>query len=173
MKKSLINILALAVGVANLVLMAILIFAIVPAMNNTNALVTKICTAIDLELENSYGPTNADKVPFEDIQVYNISEMTINLKAEAGGGDGKPHYMITSVTVSMNSTNKDYETYSATMAEKEGLMKNRISKILSSYTKDEAQANVSGLEDEVLASLQDLYKSDFIIDVSFNDYIFQ
>lgn len=180
MKKSLINIITLAVSVANMVLMIILVFAIVPTMKNTNNLITKICTAINLELENSNGPAGLEDIPIENIAVYNVSEQIMaNLKS---GGDldknGNPieHYMIFNVTISMNKADEDYETYGTAeaMLEREGLIRSRIQNVITQYTKEEAQANVAGLEEEVLTSLRKLYNdSDFIIDVSFSDYIFQ
>ncbi len=180
MKKSLINIITLAVSVANLVLMIILVFAIVPAMKNTNNLITTICTAISLELENSDGSVGLENVPIENIAVYNVSEQIMaNLKPGTDldkNGNPNPHYMILNVTISMNKADEDYATYGTAeaMLEREGLIRSRIQNIITQYTKEEAQANVPGLEEEVLASLRKLYNdSDFIIDVSFSDYIFQ
>lgn len=174
MKKSLINIITLAVSVANMVLMVVLVFAIVPAMNNTNHLITTICSAIELELSNSTGYVGAEDIPIENLAVYNLSEQIQgNLK---NGIDGKPHYMIFSVTISMNSKHEDYSTYGTAeaMLEREGLIRSRIYKVVAEYTLEEAQADVESIEKKVLASLKELYNnSNFIIDVSFSDYIFQ
>ncbi len=173
MKKSLINIITLAVSVANMVLMIVLVFAIVPAMNNTNHLITTICSAIELELSNSSG-IGVEDLPIENLAVYNLSEkIQGNLK---NGVDGKPHYMLFNVTISMNSKHEDYDTYGKeeAMLEKEGLIRSRIYKIVAEYTLEEAQNNVSTLENEVLTSIKQLYNnSNFIVDVSFTDYIFQ
>lgn len=179
MKKNLINILTLAVSVANMVLMIILVFAIVPAMRNTNNLVTTICTAIELELKNTNGSVSIDDIPISDVAVYNISEQIMaNLQSGPDtdkNGNPNSHYMMFNVTISMNKADEDYETYGTAeaMLEKEGLIKSRILKIVTEYTKEEAQAGVGILEDEVLTSLQELYGSDFIIDVAFSDYMFQ
>lgn len=54
MKKSLINIITLSLSIVNLIFMVVIVFAIVPTMNNTNEFIKKISTAVDLELENSY-----------------------------------------------------------------------------------------------------------------------
>lgn len=174
MKKSLINIITLAVSVANMVLMIVLVFAIVPAMKNTNNLVTTICSAISLELENSNGSISLEDVPISNIAVYDISEQLMaNLKT---GADGKTHYMIFNVTVSMNKASEDYATYGTeeAMLEREGLIRSKIQSIVTQYTKEEAESNVRGMEEEVLASLRKLYNdADFIIDVSFSDYVFQ
>lgn len=174
MKKSLINIITLAVGVANMVLMVVLVFAIVPAMNNTNNLITTICSAIELELSNSSGYVGVEDIAIENLSVYNVSEeIRGNLK---NGIDGKPHYMIFKVTISMNNKHEDYATYGTAeaMLEKEGLIRSRIYKIVADYTLEEAQANVEEMEKKVLTSVKELYNnSNFIIDVSFSDYVFQ
>lgn len=174
MKKSLINIITLAVSVANMVLMVVLVFAIVPAMNNTNNLITKICSAIELELSNSTGFISTDNIPIQDLAIYDLSEeLRAGLKNDAAG---KPHYMMFKVTISMNSKHEDYSTYGTAeaMLEREGLIRSRIFRIVSDYTIEEAQGNIAALEEATLASLKQLYNgSDFIIDVSFTDYIFQ
>ena len=54
MKKSLINIITLSLSIVNLIFMVVIVFAIVPTMNNTNEFIKKISTAVDLELENSF-----------------------------------------------------------------------------------------------------------------------
>ena len=51
MKKGLINLILLVLVVTNVVLTAILVFAVVPAMNSTTDLVAKVAQAIDLEKE--------------------------------------------------------------------------------------------------------------------------
>ena len=174
MKKSLINIITLAISVANMVLMIVLVFAIVPAMKNTNNLITTISSAISLELENSNGSVGMENVPIENIAVYDISEQLMaNLKM---GVDGKPHYMMFNVTISMNNAAEDYATYGTAeaMLAREGLIRGKIQNIVTQYTKEEAEANIRGMEEEVLTSLRALYNdSDFIIDVSFSDYVFQ
>ena len=50
MKKSLINIITLSLSIVNLIFMVVIVFAIVPTMNNTNEFIKKISTAVDLEL---------------------------------------------------------------------------------------------------------------------------
>lgn len=179
MKKGLINILTLAVSAANMVLMIILVFAIVPAMKNTNNLITTICTAIELELHNTNGSVSIEDIPIADIGVYDVSEQIMaNLKSGPDldkNGNPKEHFLMFNVTISMNKSDEDYATYGTAeaMLEKEGLIKSRILKIVTEYTKEEAQVSIAKMEDEVLTSLKELYGSDFIIDVAFSDYVFQ
>lgn len=172
MKKSLLNIMALALTVVNLVLTIVLVFAIVPSMKKTDNLITKICTVLDFELENSSGiPKSEIDVPMEDIDVYNFSQqMTINLKT---GEDGKDHWAVLSVSLSMNTKNKDYGTYGGTLEQKESLIRNKINSIVSAHTRDEMKNNTEAIQDEILKAIQDMFRSDFIIGVNFSEITVQ
>lgn len=173
MKKSLINIMTLALSVANMVLMIILVFAIVPTMNNMNNLITTICTAIDLETANS-GPITSSNIAIDDIGVYNINDgFMTSLKSN---GDGKQHYMMYKVTISMNKKHEDFATYGSSEAllEREGLIRAHIQNVVASYTIDEVEPKSEEIRKETLESLQNLFGgSNFIIDVSFIDIKYQ
>ena len=51
MKKNILTLVLLVVAIANLVLTAVMMFTVVPAMQKMNTLVTDICSVLDLELE--------------------------------------------------------------------------------------------------------------------------
>lgn len=173
MKKSLLNIISLALSVVNIALLLVLIFAIVPTMNKMNNLVGQICTAIDLELENSYGPSPNKNVNIDNLVTYDLeSSMTIPLAQSA---DGKDHYAVASITLVMDSTHADYNNYGTDekLAERVSLIKNTIRKVFASYTID--QVKNKEYEDticqEILDALHALYQSDFIYDVRFSELL--
>ena len=67
MKKNLMSVLILALVVANLVLTAILMISVVPQTKKANQLITKVCSAIDLELEG--GKDNSSiNIPMERLE---------------------------------------------------------------------------------------------------------
>ena len=170
MRKSIINIIILAVCIINVVLCGILVFAIVPAMTSTNKLVTSICELIDLELEGKKLDENNGEVPIDKIVVHDIAdEMTITLKK---GSDGKTHYAIVKVSLSMNSIHEDYPTYSAVLPTQESLIKSKVVEIVSKYTLEQASAYTDVVEDDILDALRAMYKSEFIIDVNFRGLTF-
>ena len=72
MKKSLLNILILALVVTNVILTAVLVFTIVPTMKKTDNLITKIVSTIDLELEHQNTGENKVGVSIDNIEVYDI-----------------------------------------------------------------------------------------------------
>ena len=172
MKKSLINIITLSLSIVNLIFMVIIVFAIVPTMNNTNEFIKKISTAVDLELENSYASKeDISNISVDKLDVYDISkQLVFNLKK---GADGRDCVIVVNVSLLMNKENKDYATYSETLAEKESLFTSTIIRILSSYTMDEVRANTDLIREEILQAIQDMYQSDFIIDVNFSDIKYQ
>ena len=90
--------------------------------------------------------------------------MTINLK---DSGDGKKHYATMNVLVSMDTTNKAYKTYGESMPEKDSLIKSQINTIVSGYTFEEFTGDQKAVQDAILASLQQMFDSDFIIGVEF------
>lgn len=171
MKKNLISVLILALVLVNLVLTGILTITILPQTKKANELVTKVCNAIDLELESGDGRTEAN-IPMEQITTYKVSEkMTINLKKDA---DGTDHYAVLSVSVSQNNKHEDFKTYGGEkMAEKEDIVKDTIINVISQYTMEEFNADRQAVKDEILDELQAKFDSDFIIAVNFSDVTVQ
>ena len=68
----------------------------------------------------------------------------------------------------MNTKHKDYATYSATMADLEGIIKDIIYSVMGNYTVDEARSNSDKIKEEVITKIQERFDSDFIYSVSFN-----
>ncbi|MCR4989381.1 MAG: flagellar basal body-associated protein FliL [Lachnospiraceae bacterium] len=178
MKKNFVSIGILALVIVNIVLTAIMMFSVMSTNKKTAKLITDIATAINLELVD--GSTAAEDevatISMADIQIHTIADMTIPLKQGLnadGTPDTKDHFALLSVSLSMNTTNEDYETYGADIATKEDLIKGVINEVVSQYTVDEAKNNSAGICDEILKKIQGLYNSDFIFDVKFSSALFQ
>ena len=164
MKKNLITVITLALVVVNLVLTVILTITILPETQKANELITKVCSAIDLDLESGSATSNAN-IPIDQIEVYNIDdEQTINLKQD---GDGKDHFAMLTVSISMDTKNSDYKDLKSQVEEKVNLIKGDINNIVSQYTIDEIKNNQSAVQDEILKDLQKMFGSDFIVAVGF------
>lgn len=168
MKKNILTIIIMAITLINTVLLAVLIFAIVPSANKTMKLVDKVNSIVDLELESPEG--QEEEIAVSDIVAYNIADkLTINLKST----DKESHYAVLKVSLSMNSKNEQYETLSTKVAENENAIKEIISDEFGKYTKDEVNANKNQIKEQVITRIQEYFKSDFIINVSFGDLITQ
>lgn len=164
MKKNLITVITLALVVMNLVLTVILTITILPETKKANELITKVCSAIDLDLESGSATSNAD-IPIDQIDVYDIEDQqTINLKSS---GDGKDHFAVITVSISMDKKNKDYKDLQPEVEKKVELIKGEINNIVSQYTIDEIKNNQSAVQNEILKDLQKMFGSDFIVAVGF------
>lgn len=164
MKKNLITVITLALVVVNLVLTVILTITILPETKKANELITKVCSAIDLDLESGSATSSAN-IPIDQIDVYDIEDQqTINLKSS---GDGKDHFAMITVSISMDKKNKDYKDLQPEVENKVELIKGEINNIVSQYTIDEIKNNQSAVQNEILKDLQKMFGSDFIVAVGF------
>ena len=166
MKKNMLTIVIMAITVINTVLLAVLIFAIVPTANKTMKLIDQVNSIVDLELESPEG--EAEEIAVSDIETYTIADkLTINLKSD----DGKSHYAVVKVSISMNGKHEDYTDLSAKMTDNELAIKEIVSDEFGKFKADEVIPNKDIIKDQTIIRLQEYFKSDFIINVSFGDLI--
>lgn len=174
MKRNLLSILIFALLVVNIALTAITMINVNRTAASTNALVADIASVLNLEVNGPVSNLNGNgsDVAIENTVVYNISEsMTIPL---AVGEDGGLHYCIVSVSLSIDSKNKDYEAYAdGGIAEKEELIKGEIIEAISEYTLEEARADTDGIKQNILDRIQKLFNSRFIYKVTFGEVLWQ
>lgn len=167
MKRNLLSVLILALLVVNIVLTGIMMFSVVGTSKKTAALVTDIATILQLEVGKADGEGKED-LNVDDIEMYNIADsMTIHLRTAE---DGRDHYCIVSVALSMNKKNADYKKYSGKLTDYESLIKGEVDQVIGNYTKEEAEANKEAIADEILTRIQDLFDSTFIVDVVFTGW---
>ncbi len=174
MKKNLMSVIILALVAVNVVLTGIIMFSTVSANRKTIALVDDIAAILNLELESSTGDAEAEEevmVLPENSEVYDIADaMTVALKSS---GDGKDHYAMCSVSFSINKEDPDYKTYQPLFSAKESKIKSEIIEVVGQYTKEEAQANVHGIEEAILQKVQAMFDSKFVYEAYFRDIKFQ
>lgn len=171
MKKNLMSVLILALVVANLILTAILMISVVPQTKKANELVTKVCSAIDLELEGGKEKSTID-IPMdqlETVKIANGDSLTINLKSE----NDRKSYAKISISLAVDKKNKGYKKGLEAITANEDIIKNEIIKIVSNYTVDDMRDGQKELQDEVLVSLRKLFDSDFIVSVAFPTYTYE
>ncbi len=156
MKKSLLTLLIFVMVLVNLVLTIILTISIVPQTKKANELITKVCTAIDLDIAaGDVGGSNT--VAIENVSVYNLPDsITINLKK---GPDGVQHYAVINVTLSIDTTQEDATKFN--MAD------------YQSHTLEEVQNNTAGVQQEILESIQSMFGSNFVFAVGFSSATYQ
>lgn len=171
MKKNLLSILILVLLIVNIVMTSIMMFSITGTARKTSALVTDISSVVKLETMEGVTEEPATSVSMSDTDVYDIADqMMIELKP---GEDGKSHYYMVSVSLSLNMKDKGYDTYGATLSTKESLIKGIITNVISSYTMEEIQGNKEAIRQEILEKIQEDFDSKFIYQVTFREDIVQ
>lgn len=166
MKKNMLSIIILAVGILNVILGAVIVFAVVPTATRTNNLITKVASAIDLELASSSDSENQVKI--EDMETYPIDNIKMTLKRDEN--DTKNHYAQVSVSLSINMKSEDYEKYKPTVEQNQIRIKEIISDEFGKYTAASVMDNKENIKSEILRRLQEeLYNSDFIVGLSLGE----
>lgn len=168
MRKNMLSILILALLIVNIVLTAIMMFSVTGTAKKTSALIDDISAAINLDLKNQSATSTSAvvvDVPIEDIQVYAIpDELTIPLTK---GADGKEHYYLVAVSLSMNTKHADYKKLQPSVETQVDLIKGEIISVIGSHTIEEIQESPDAVRMEILKRIQTLFDSQFIFNVTF------
>ncbi len=168
MKKGMLNIVIFVLIFTNVILTAILVFAIVPAMSSTNDLVSKVALAIDIQKEKEKIDTGT--IPINQTEIYNFSEkLTIPLKK---GTNTQSNYAVVNVSLSLNTKDPDYTKYKSKLSTNESLMKSEVNTVIMQYTIDEFNSSQDAVLSEILARLRELFDdTTFIYKVSFSSVV--
>ena len=149
-----------------------MMFTMMGTNKKTAKLIDGISTALSLEITDpsATGTEEVAEVAMEDIKVYQIpDQLTIGL---AKGADGKAHYCVVSISLSLNTKDPDYEKYSATLNDNQDMIKDKIFQVVGSHTIEEAESNTDGLREEILEAIQQMYGSKFVYNIVFRDIMF-
>lgn len=167
MKKNMLAIVILAATLVNIALTALMLFTVVPKAQRTDSLIQKICTIIDLELED---PDAADyvEIPFEDRETYTLSSKeTVNLtKTET---QTKNPYAQVEIILMLNKKADSYETVQPLLANYEGIIRGIVSEEVSKYTTDTLDANKDLIQKTIRTKLSTEFgTTDLLIGVVLN-----
>lgn len=172
MKKGLLNLILLVLVITNVALTAVLVFAIVPAMNATTELVGKVAKAIDLEKELK--DQQSDILSIDETKQYTFSDkMTISLKPS---GDGVQHYASFKLTLVLDKTDPDYSKYEPKLIEFESIMMGTVNSVLDDYTAE--QLSDSTIRDTAAIAVRDALRkqfneTEFIYNITFSGFVIQ
>ena len=167
MKKNILAIIILAATIVNISLTAILLFTVVPKAQRTDALIQKIVSILDLELENPDASDYAE-IPFEERELYSIAErQTFNLSRIPG--DSKNRYAFVNINLLIHTKSKDYKTIQPKLVTYENRIISIVNEVVSSYTIETIIGSKEEICDKVLEMLRTEFGSaDFLIDVDLN-----
>ena len=167
MKKNLISVIILALVFVNFVLTALLVFTVLPETKKANKMIEDVCAAIDLEL-NSGAASGTSNVPIDQIEDFALNageSMTISLATDE---NGKSHYAVGKISLSMNTKSDGYKAYGAEgLKAKESIIIDDIGTIFGKYTRDEFDGNQMEVKKEILKDMQKMFGSDFVVGVNF------
>lgn len=175
MKKNILTIVIMALSVINVILTAVIVFTMVPAMNRTNNLVQEISQMVDLELEQSEQDKNAT-VSVKDTEVHSFSSskegtLTINLKE---GKDAQAHYaLLDTIYVTVNTGADDYKELAEIIDGRGSDVIQKVTDIIGNYDYETISANRDVMREEIIKKLQEFFESEAIVDVSFDNLRFQ
>ncbi len=172
MKKNLLSIVILALLIVNLVLTSIMMFSVMSTNKKTGAVVADIASILKLELGTEEEQQEAAAVSMEDTAFHDMEEeLTIMLAKDPLDENAKDHFVLVEISLSMDTTNKDYKTYG------ESINDNQIAgiaqEVFGRYTADEVQPRTEDIKKEILAEIQKLYSSEFIYKVTFSKLVVQ
>ncbi len=175
MKKNLMSVLIMALVVVNVVLSGVIMMTLVPTAKQSNELIAKVCSAIELELESGK-VHNPNTIPIEQTDVVNLTGEDVQTFTLKKGADGKDHYVVTKVSVTLNTADSDYEEKKPLIENREELLKQIVSNTFLKYdydtlrSSDEVQEEI---RDQMLEQMQDLFDSDFMVAVNFSETNYQ
>lgn len=174
MKKNLMTVLIMALVFVNVVLSAVIMITLVPAAKKTNELVATVCSAVELELKS--GKTyNVSTIPIVQTELVNLTgedPMTFTLR---DGDDGKAHYVVATVSVTLNKEDSDYAEKQPLIADRVDLLKEIVSNTFLRYSLSDIKSDAGQKEirDEMLGQMQELFDSEFMVAVNLSAVNYQ
>lgn len=167
MKKNILTIIVMAVSIVNLVLGIVLVFSIVPASNKTAALVDKVASVIDLNIDD---PNSEEQdYTIDDLVAYTKtydSAVNINLKKDAG--DDSNHYaQLAGFTISFNSKADDYKKVSESIQTNDIYVDDIVKETFGSYTA--TTLDLVKVRSEIVKKIQEKYNTKAVVEISLKD----
>lgn len=173
MKKNLMSVIILALVFANFVLTALLLFTVLPETKKANQLIEDVCSAVDLELQSGAvnGPST---ITMDKTKVYAVNGGEKMTASFANGDDNKTHYIVATVSLSLNMDSDDFEKYGESgPSDKDPIIRTIITDIVHKYTMDKFDKNRDAMYQEILQEFQAKFAKDYIVSVNFSDVMLQ
>lgn len=171
MKKNIMTVVIMALGIVNLILTAVVIFTVVPNVKKTNNLIDKVSQIIELDLEAQNG--NQKVVKEENLVNLNLDEnLVINLVNDEGSS--KEHYAsIDKITITLFDGATNYSKAKSSIEESSSVVCNMIRKGFSIYRKDEAKVHEDAIKKDIIRMLNEKYGDQVVYDITFGSLVFQ
>ncbi len=170
MKKNLLSVLILVLMIVNIALSAVMMINVVGTNQKTAALMDSIGVALNLEL---YTPGVGPEVSLADTDTYVMETMTIPLAyatTNTEDGSAKQVYIVFDISLLMDKTHEDYADGVGTVDSSVSVIKDAIFEVVSNHTEEECRTSFTGdIRNEILTSIQNLFKSKFIYGITLSN----
>lgn len=173
MKKSMLNVITLALVLINLVLTVVLTFSLVSTNNKTNNLISKVAKIIDLDVGGISSGSGTGNVNIDDIEYIDVMSGDSNSITVSYTDGGKTHYVVLKVTIGLNKKSKDYETKSVSINNGMKLIVSQITNEALKYKYDSVVANKTTIENNLLSTLRDQFQTEMIHSVTLSEILVQ
>lgn len=172
MKKSMLNVITLALVLINLVLTVLLTFSLVSTNNRTNNLIKKVGEIIDLDAAGNAanGSQTGSAVNIEYVEVKSGDSTNITVSYP---DSGKTHYVVFKVTLGLNKKAKDYSTKSTSINNGMKLIVSQITNEALKYSYNTVTTNKTTIEKNLLSTLQDQFETEAICSVILSEILVQ
>ena len=167
MKKSMLNVITLALVLINLVLTVLLTFSLVSTNNRTNNLIKKVGEIIDLDAAGNAanGSQTGSAVNIDDIEYVEVkSGDSTNITVS---------YTDSGKTLGLNKKAKDYSTKSTSINNGMKLIVSQITNEALKYSYNTVTTNKTTIEKNLLSTLQDQFETEAICSVTLSEILVQ
>lgn len=169
MKKNILTIVIMAASIINLVLTAVLVFSVMPAMNKTSNLIDKVASVIDLEIESK--DEKNEMTPVENLEMFEIPyESNVNINLQKDAGDEESHYaVISGIRVSFDKEADGFSDVKALIEGNTTYVEDIVKETISAYTK--STITEEKIRQEAVKKLQERYDTKCIVEISLPGYL--
>lgn len=175
MKKSMLNVITLALVLINLVLTVLLTFSLVSTNNRTNNLIKKVGEIIDLDAAGNAanGSQTGSAVNIDDIEYVEVKSGDSTNITVSYTDSGKTHYVVFKVTLGLIKKAKDYSTKSTSINNGMKLIVSQITNEALKYSYNTVTTNKTTIEKNLLSTLQDQFETEAICSVTLSEILVQ
>lgn len=169
MKKNILTIVIMAASIINLVLTAVLIFSVMPAMNKTSNLIDKVASVIDLEIESKNEKN--EQTPVENLEVFEITyEANVNINLQKEAGDEQDHYaVIKGIRVSFDKEADGFSDVKGLIEKNTTYVEDIVKETISSFSA--STISEEKVKQEAVKKLQERYDTKCIVEISLPGFL--
>ena len=173
MKKNILTIVIMAATLINLVLSAVMIFSVVPAMYKTSNLVDKVASVVDLEIEDANKDANKDAQDYtvEDLKPFEVKyDTSLKINLQKDSGDETLHYaVLDGIVVSFNTKADDYDTIYKAVEANPVYVNDIVKETIAEYSI--TTINESKIKAEAIKKMQEKYNTKCIVELSLTGFL--